>query len=318
MAPGPDVSHPDFFADPDGRVAAAALQGWVQAVQGPDPALLAAARRLLRHQDVGVRTLAAEAIARAPVGADLAPLSAAFQRAAADSVPDAAIAALLALRAARERLRRGRRRGRAELPGPEHAAVELCRPALGRIRLAGGRAQRWGPAFPIQTGRTIEDYREIARRFVAVPESPDAYPHIFIETDQRGVIEVELFGPEAPLTVVNFLTLVDRRFFDRGRWQRVIPDLVARDGDPRGDGWGGPGYAIRDEINQRRFDGFVLAMALSGPDTGGSQWFLTLGQQPQLDGRYTVFGRVVGTPDHAAAGDRGRPDSPGPAFESLT
>ena len=161
----------------------------------------------------------------------------------------------------------------------------------GRRRRSGG-----GPPFRSRPARTIEDYREIARRFVAVPESPEAYPHVFIETDQRGVIEVELFGPEAPLTVVNFLTLVDRRFFDRGRWQRVIPDLVARDGDPRGDGWGGPGYAIRDEINQRRFDGFVLAMALSGPDTGGSQWFLTLGQQPQLDGRYTIFGRVVGTP----------------------
>jgi cyclophilin family peptidyl-prolyl cis-trans isomerase len=157
-------------------------------------------------------------------------------------------------------------------------------------------ARRWGPAFPIQTNRTLEDYREIARRFVAVPESPEAHPHIFIETDQRGVIEVELLGPEAPLTVVNFLTLVDRRYFDRGRWQRVIPNLVARDGDPRGDGWGGPGYAIRDEINQRRFDGYVLTMALAGPDTGGSQWFITLGAQPQMDGTYTVFGRVVGLP----------------------
>ena len=157
-------------------------------------------------------------------------------------------------------------------------------------------ASRWGPAFPIQTNRTLQDYREITRRFVAVPESPDAYPHVFIETDQRDVIEIELLGPEAPLTVVNFLMLLDRHFFDRGRWQRVIPGLVARDGDPRGDGWGGAGYPIRDELNQRRFDGYQLAMALSGPDTGGSQFFLTLGAQPQLDGRYTIFGRVVGPP----------------------
>jgi len=142
----------------------------------------------------------------------------------------------------------------------------------------------------------MDDYREFARRFVATPASPDAHPHIFIETDQRGIIEVELLGPEAPLTVVNFLTLLDRRFFDRGRWQRVIPNLVARGGDPRGDGWGGPGYAIRDEVNPLRFNGYVLAMGLSGPDTGGSQWFLTLGPQPQLDGVYTVFGRVVGSP----------------------
>ena len=118
VAPGPDVSHPDFFADPDGRVAAAALQGWVQAVQGPDPALLAAARRLLAHQDVGVRTLAAEAIARAPMSTDLAPLGAAFQRAAADSVPDAAIAALLALRPLASAVRRGCRRGRPAISWP--------------------------------------------------------------------------------------------------------------------------------------------------------------------------------------------------------
>jgi cyclophilin family peptidyl-prolyl cis-trans isomerase/HEAT repeat protein len=295
VAPGPDVGHPDFLADPDGRVAAAAMQGWVQGTQGPNPELLAASRRLLTHPDVGVRTLAAEAIARAPVSSDIAPLAAAFERARTDSVSDAAIAALVALRTLA---------GLSEQDAAEvsrNFLVVSTRPGNYVVRLWAETAwpaatARWGAAFPIQTGRTMEDYREIARRFVAAPESPDAYPHFFIETDQRGVIEVELFGPEAPLTVVNFLTLVDRRFFDRGRWQRVIPDLVARDGDPRGDGWGGPGYAIRDEINQRRFDGYVLAMAISGPDTGGSQWFLTLGQQPQLDGRYTIFGRVVGAP----------------------
>jgi len=295
VAPGPDVGHPDFFADPDGRVAAAAMQGWFDAAPGPDPALLAAARRLLTHPDVGVRTLAAEAIARAPQPSDIAPLASAYERAARDSVPDAALAALGALR---------NLANMSEQDGADVARGFLAltsRPSNYVIRLWAesawpAAAHRWGSAFPIQTGRTPEDYREITRRFVAVPESPDAHPHVFIETDQRGTIEVELFGPEAPLTVANFLTLLDRRYFDRGRWQRVIPDLVARDGDPRGDGWGGPGYAIRDEINQQRFDGFVLSMALSGPDTGGSQWFLTLGAQPQLDGRYTIFGQVVGPP----------------------
>jgi len=295
VAPGPDVAHADFLADPNGRVAAAALQGWSQAVKGPNPELLATSRRMLTHPDVGVRTLAAEAIARAPLTSDIAPLTAAYQRGALDSVPDAAIGALLALRTLA---------GISEEDDAEVGRSFLAltsRPTNYVVRLWAESAWpaaslRWGAAFPIQTGRTMEDYREIARRFIAVPESPEAHPHIFIETDQRGVIEVELLGPEAPLTVVNFLSLLDRRFFDRGRWQRVIPELVARDGDPRGDGWGGPGYAIRDEINQRRFDGYVLAMALSGPDTGGSQWLLTLGQQPQLDGRYTIFGRVVGAP----------------------
>ncbi|HQR17223.1 MAG TPA: HEAT repeat domain-containing protein [Gemmatimonadales bacterium] len=295
VAPGPDVSHPDFLNDPDGRVAAAALQGWVDAVPGPDPALLAASRGLLTHADVGVRTLAARAIGRAPVPADLASLAAAYNRAGRDSVPDAAIAALDALRtlAASSEAEAGEvaRDFLSITPRPANYVLRLWADATWPEA-----ADRWGPAFPLETNRTLQDYREIASRFVAAPEAPEAHPHIFIETDQRGTIEVELLGPEAPLTVVNFLTLLDRRFFDHGRWQRVIPNLVSRDGDPRGDGWGGPGYAIRDEISQRRFDGFVLAMSLSGPDTGGSQWFFTLGPQPQLDGTYTIFGRVVGSP----------------------
>lgn len=295
VAPGPDVSHPDFFADPAGQVAAAALQGWSDAVKGADPALLAAARGLLNHPDVGVRTLAAEAIARGPLPSDLPALRAAYERAGRDSVPDAAIGALVALRSlaslSAEDADVVGREFLARTPPPSDYVIRLWAesawPAASR---------RWGPAFPIKTNRTLQDYREIATRFVAVPESQDAYPHVYIETDQRDVIEIELFGPEAPLTVVNFLMLLDRRFFDNGRWSRVIPALVARDGDPRGDGWGGPGYSIRDEVNMRRFDGYQLAMALSGPDTGGSQFFLTLGAQPQLDGRYTIFGRVVGTP----------------------
>jgi len=114
-----------------------------------------------------------------------------------------------------------------------------------------------------------------------------------LDVDQLGVIELELFGPEAPLTVANFLGLVDRRFFDGIRFHRVVPNFVVQAGDPRGDGFGGPGGAIRDEINRRRYNQYVLGMALSGPDTGASQWFITLGQQPHLDGGYTVFGQVT-------------------------
>jgi cyclophilin family peptidyl-prolyl cis-trans isomerase len=107
-------------------------------------------------------------------------------------------------------------------------------------------------------------------------------------------MEIELLGPEAPMTVANFLRLVDRRFFDGNRWHRVVPNFVVQDGDPRGDGFGGPGGAIRDEINRHRYDGPMLGMALSGPDTGSSQWFINLSPQPHLDGTYTIFGRVTG------------------------
>jgi cyclophilin family peptidyl-prolyl cis-trans isomerase len=155
-------------------------------------------------------------------------------------------------------------------------------------------ARQWGPAYPIATGRSSQDYRDLARQFIVAPDSV-ARPHVFIETEQRGLLEVELYGPEAPLTVANFLRLVDRRFFDGHRWHRVVPNFVVQDGDPRGDGFGGPGGAIRDEINRMRYDMRpMLGMALSGPDTGSSQWFITLSPQPHLDGTYTVFGRVVG------------------------
>jgi cyclophilin family peptidyl-prolyl cis-trans isomerase len=144
------------------------------------------------------------------------------------------------------------------------------------------------------TGRSIQDYRDLARQFIVAPDSL-ARPHVFIETEQRGLLEIELYGPEAPLTVANFLRLVDRRFFDGNRWHRVVPNFVVQDGDPRGDGFGGPGGAIRDEINRMRYDiKPMLGMALSGPDTGSSQWFITLSPQPHLDGTYTIFGRVVG------------------------
>jgi cyclophilin family peptidyl-prolyl cis-trans isomerase len=87
----------------------------------------------------------------------------------------------------------------------------------------------------------------------------------------------------------------------------VVPGFVAQDGDPRGDGSGGPGYAIRDELNRRRYHRGAVGMALSGPNTGGSQHFITLTPQPHLDGHYTVFGRVVSgfeAVDRLVQGDR--------------
>jgi cyclophilin family peptidyl-prolyl cis-trans isomerase len=153
-------------------------------------------------------------------------------------------------------------------------------------------ARRWGPWHPIATGRSLQDYRDLAGRYLTGPDSL-ARPHVVIETEGRGPIEIELLGPDAPLTVDNFLRLVSRRFFDRNRWHRVVPNFVVQDGDPRGDGFGSPGGAIRDEINRNRFEAPMLGMALSGPDTGMSQWFINLSAQPHLDGTYTVFGKLV-------------------------
>src|SRR5690606_26631642 len=98
-------------------------------------------------------------------------------------------------------------------------------------------ASKWGSASPLNTGRTAADYREIARRYFT---GTDRLPHIFIEVDQKGTIEIELLGPDAPMTVASFLQLVGRRYFDRLRFHRVVPNFVVQDGDPRGDGNGGP------------------------------------------------------------------------------
>jgi cyclophilin family peptidyl-prolyl cis-trans isomerase len=109
-----------------------------------------------------------------------------------------------------------------------------------------------------------------------------------------GPIAIELYPREAPFTVLNFIRLAaERRFFDGLTFHRVVPNFVVQGGDPRGDGWGGPGYTIRSEFPQRVYSTGTIGMASAGKDTEGSQFFITHSPQPHLDGRYTVFGRVV-------------------------
>ncbi len=122
--------------------------------------------------------------------------------------------------------------------------------------------------------------------------SPKYSPRAVIETD-KGNIEFELTVLDAPLTVANFITLARKGFFTGIAIHRVVPDFVVQDGDPRGDGEGGPGYTIRDEINERPYLRGTVGMALDWQDTGGSQFFITHSPAPHLDGRYTVFGNVV-------------------------
>jgi cyclophilin family peptidyl-prolyl cis-trans isomerase/HEAT repeat protein len=135
--------------------------------------------------------------------------------------------------------------------------------------------------------RHTPDYYE-AERLVAPKFSPQA----FIDTP-RGTIEIQLSVLDAPLTVDNFVTLARQGFYSGLQLHRVVPNFVIQDGDPRGDGTGGPGYSIRDELHEQTYTRGTLGMALAGPDTGGSQWFITHSPQPHLDGRYTIFGRVT-------------------------
>jgi cyclophilin family peptidyl-prolyl cis-trans isomerase len=109
----------------------------------------------------------------------------------------------------------------------------------------------------------------------------------------KGKFVIELLPEDAPLTVENFIKLARRRYFDRVYVHRVVPNFVIQDGDQRGDGNGGPGWQIRCEINMVPYERGAVGMALSGKDTGGSQWFITHSPQPHLDGGYTVFGKVT-------------------------
>jgi cyclophilin family peptidyl-prolyl cis-trans isomerase len=95
------------------------------------------------------------------------------------------------------------------------------------------------------------------------------------------------------MTVDNFIHLAKSGFYNGLAFVRVVPNFVVQAGDPRGDQNGGPGYQIRDEINLRRYETGTVGMALSGKDTGGSQFFITHSPQPHLDGGYTIFGRVI-------------------------
>ena len=122
--------------------------------------------------------------------------------------------------------------------------------------------------------------------------APDFSPHAFIET-AKGTIEMELAVLDAPQTSQNFITLARKGFFNGAAFHRVVANFVIQDGDPRGDGGGGPGYTIRDELNDRPYLRGTVGMALSGRDDAGSQFFITHSPQPHLDGRYTVFGHVV-------------------------
>jgi peptidyl-prolyl cis-trans isomerase B (cyclophilin B) len=110
---------------------------------------------------------------------------------------------------------------------------------------------------------------------------------------RRGDIEIHLNIVEAPLAVASFISLAQRGFYNGLDFHRVVPGFVIQGGCPRGDGNGGPGYTLRCEIGQKPYGRGVVGMALSGKDTGGSQFFITHVPTPHLDGGYTVIGWVA-------------------------
>lgn len=155
-------------------------------------------------------------------------------------------------------------------------------------------------SFPIPINNKVTD---------SVPEislwKPNLFRRVLLKTN-RGEIEIRFFD-ENPITAFRFIELVKSKFYDGLIFHRVIPGFVAQGGDPRGDGFGGPGYLIRDEVSPRNHERGTLGIATSGKDTGGSQFFFNLGPNLHLNGRYTVFGEVVSglsVMDRLEIGDR--------------
>jgi cyclophilin family peptidyl-prolyl cis-trans isomerase/HEAT repeat protein len=149
------------------------------------------------------------------------------------------------------------------------------------------RVLPYSPALGTRLGQVLNTDADYRRALMRKDGSVRA-----VLTTEKGVFAIEFDPEEAPLTVDNFVKLARAGYFNGLEVHRVVPNFVMQDGDPRGDGNGGPGWSIRCEINMLPYDRGAVGMALSGKDTGGSQWFVTHSPQPHLDGGYTVFGHV--------------------------
>jgi cyclophilin family peptidyl-prolyl cis-trans isomerase len=204
----------------------------------------------------------------------------AYKNALGDATYTARAAALTALTAIEPAS--GRQLLQSALSDPEWAL---------RVR-AAALLQEQGSAVSLDVIRPATFGRPVDDPAWRTHLTPQFSPHAFIDTD-KGAIEIELAILDAPITVDNFMSLARKGYFNGLAIHRIVPDFVVQDGDPRGDGEGGPGYTIRDELNQRPYLRGTVGMALDWEDTGGSQFFITHSPQPHLDARYTVFGHVV-------------------------
>jgi cyclophilin family peptidyl-prolyl cis-trans isomerase len=279
-----------MLRDEDKRVLPAVLSALAH-FKAPDAATVAMAQ--LKEPDFAVRAAAAQVIGDMKPAGGADALRAAYTLALGDATIDARASMLDALvqygageavPTLKEAL------GDKDWALRLHAAAALAKldPSTDATRVI-----RPAPGAPIAR---YDDPQLIAPAFS---------PHVFLET-AKGTIEVELAVLDAPQTASNFIALTARGFFNGLQVHRVVPNFVVQDGDPRGDGEGGPGYSIRDELNERPFLRGTVGMALSGKDTGGSQFFITHSPQPHLDAKYTVFGRVVNgmdVVDRIQAGD---------------
>lgn len=128
-----------------------------------------------------------------------------------------------------------------------------------------------------------------------IEKEPQEKNRLAVFETSKGKFTVELFEDKAPNTTKNFITLVEKGFYNDLVFHRVIENFMIQGGDPNGNGSGGPGYTIKDEFHRdlRHNAAGILSMANAGPNTGGSQFFITLDKTPWLDGKHAVFGKVI-------------------------
>jgi cyclophilin family peptidyl-prolyl cis-trans isomerase/HEAT repeat protein len=289
-SPVSDRMRPTYLRDPEPLVRASALSTIADDKVETNLPLI---RPALEDPDVIVRGYAIDRYSKTKDAKKLETLTAAEERARRDRQNDARLAAI---------------RGLAEIesPGRDQFLRNLLRdsdPVVRRVAadLIEQKLAKPRPQFtPLSIERPAAEYAQIAEWA--------KQPHTATIRMTRGKIEIALLTQDAPITTWNFARLARNHFFDNTSFMRVVPNFVIQGGDPRNDMEGGPGYSIRDEINLQKYTRAAVGMALSGPDTGGSQFFITHSAQPHLDGGYTIFGRVTegmsGVVDQTERGDR--------------
>jgi cyclophilin family peptidyl-prolyl cis-trans isomerase/HEAT repeat protein len=240
----------------------------------------------LKAEDVIVRTTAATLLGELGESGEpvIQALEAAYKAARSDKMNDARIAIIEAALKLKHPMSV---RVLSEETREEDYVVRLKAAEL--LRESGG-----GPVStkPLQIGRANTGHDRAYWHRMAQLSETARNPIAVIHT-RKGDIRIELYLKDAPMTVDNFVQLARSGFYNGLTFMRVVPNFVIQGGDPRGDMNGGPGYQIRCEINLRSYETGTVGMALSGKDTGGSQFFITHSPQPHLDGGYTVFGQVI-------------------------
>lgn len=237
-------------------------------------------RKQLSSPDVIVRATAAELLGGLPPDdANTVALVDALKVAARDELNDASLAILDSL--AKQKSSSATDAIKTALDSPDY----LLRRRASALLKEGEVGDFSNRIATVDSRNTDVDYqRALARK--------NGHVRALVKTD-KGEFTIELLPEDAPLTVDNFVQLAHRGYFNGISFHRVVPNFVIQGGDPRGDGNGGPGFQIRCEINEVEYGRGAVGMALSGKDTGGSQWFVTHSPQPHLDGGYTVFGDVA-------------------------